>query len=106
MQNSYECELATHNGPESCGAARKGSVEALPGERASHGLLLDEEGSCAGRGWPRPLGSHAAPYHPLAASACRLSSLSPASHRRPHLRQEPDAVVPLVRIRGGGYERS
>jgi len=34
MQKSYECELATHIGPESCGAARKGSVEALAGERA------------------------------------------------------------------------
>jgi hypothetical protein len=29
MQKSYECDLATHIGPESCGAARKGSVEAL-----------------------------------------------------------------------------
>ena len=34
MQKSYECELATHIGLESCGAARKGSVEALTGERA------------------------------------------------------------------------
>ena len=34
MQKSYDCELATHIGPESCGAARKGSVEALTGERA------------------------------------------------------------------------
>jgi hypothetical protein len=34
MQKSYECELATHIGLESCGAARKGSVEALAGERA------------------------------------------------------------------------
>src|SRR5882757_7652093 len=55
---------------------------------------------------PHPLGSHAAPHHSLAASAYRLSSLSPATHRRPHLRQEPDAGIPLVRIRGGGYERS
>src|SRR5712671_1945888 len=55
---------------------------------------------------PRPLGSHAAPYHPLAATAFCLSSLSPASHGRHHLRQEPDAGIPLVRIRGGGYERS
>jgi len=31
MQKSYECEVATHIGPESCGAARKGGVE---GERA------------------------------------------------------------------------
>jgi hypothetical protein len=34
MQKSYECQLATHIGPESCGAARKSSVEALTGERA------------------------------------------------------------------------
>jgi hypothetical protein len=34
MQKSYEYEVATHIGPESCGAARKGSVEALTGERA------------------------------------------------------------------------
>ena len=34
MQKSYESGVATHIGPESCGAARKGSVEALTGERA------------------------------------------------------------------------
>jgi hypothetical protein len=34
MQKSYEGELATHIGPESCGAVRKSSVEALTGERA------------------------------------------------------------------------
>ena len=34
MQKSYECEVATHIGPESCGAACKSSVEALTGERA------------------------------------------------------------------------
>ena len=34
MQKSYECDVATHIGPESCGAARKGSVEAVTGERA------------------------------------------------------------------------
>jgi len=34
MQKSYECELATHIGPESCGAVRKGGVEALTWERA------------------------------------------------------------------------
>jgi len=33
MQKSYESGLATHIGPESCGAARKGGVEALTGER-------------------------------------------------------------------------
>lgn len=34
MQESYESGTATHIGPESCGAARKGGVEALTGERA------------------------------------------------------------------------
>jgi RNA-directed DNA polymerase len=34
MQESYESGVATHIGPESCGAARKGGVEALTGERA------------------------------------------------------------------------
>ena len=34
MQKSYESGLATHIGPESCGATRKGGAEALTGERA------------------------------------------------------------------------
>src|SRR5215470_11974182 len=34
MEHSYACEVATHIGPESCGAARKSGVEALTGERA------------------------------------------------------------------------
>jgi hypothetical protein len=34
MQKSYEGEVAIHIGPESCGAAREGGVEALTGERA------------------------------------------------------------------------
>src|SRR5258705_8545976 len=34
MKESHESGLATHIGPESCGAACKGSVEALTGERA------------------------------------------------------------------------
>src|SRR5271154_121229 len=33
MKKSYESGLATHIGPESCGAAREGGVEALTGER-------------------------------------------------------------------------
>jgi hypothetical protein len=34
MKESYECEVATHIGPESCGAAREGGVEALTRECA------------------------------------------------------------------------
>src|SRR5436190_7859824 len=29
MKESHECEITTHIGPESCGAAREGGVEAL-----------------------------------------------------------------------------
>ena len=32
MQKSYGKGIATHTGPESCGAAREGGVEALTGE--------------------------------------------------------------------------
>ena len=38
MKKSYESGLATHIGPESCGAAREGGVEALIGERAGRVL--------------------------------------------------------------------
>ena len=34
MKKSHESGVATHIGPESCGAAREGGVEALTGERA------------------------------------------------------------------------
>ena len=34
MKKSYESGVATPIGPESCGVARKGGVEALTGERA------------------------------------------------------------------------
>src|SRR5207253_1263034 len=34
MKKSYESGVATHIGPESCGAAREGGVEALTGECA------------------------------------------------------------------------
>jgi hypothetical protein len=34
MEKSHESGVATHIGPESCGAAREGSVEALTGDRA------------------------------------------------------------------------
>ena len=34
----------------------------------------------------------------------RQPAVDEAPHGRHHLRQEPDAVAPLVRIRGGGHE--
>ena len=41
MKVSYVEGLANHNGPESCGAAREGGVEALAGGRA--GRVLSRE---------------------------------------------------------------
>src|SRR3990170_4457834 len=41
MKESHVEGLATHDGPESCGAARKGGVEALTGVRA--GRVLSRE---------------------------------------------------------------
>src|ERR1700745_1681817 len=55
---------------------------------------------------PRPLGPHAAHHQALVAIADCLSSPSSSPHGGPHLRQEPDAGNPPVRIRGGGREQS
>ena len=41
MKVSYVEDVANHNGPESCGAAREGGVEALAGERT--GRVLSRE---------------------------------------------------------------
>src|SRR5204863_6511092 len=41
-------------------------------------------------------------YHPVASARPPLPSLPRCALRRRHSRQEPDAVVPLVRIGGGG----
>lgn len=49
------------------------------------------------------LGTNAPFGGSLAASRPRVSSRSPASYGRHHLRQDPSAVVPLAGIRGGGH---
>ncbi len=46
MKKSYESGLATHIGPESCGAAREGGIEALTGEPAAEVM----EGSALTKG--------------------------------------------------------
>src|ERR1700682_3759690 len=52
MKESYECELATHIGPESCGAAREGGVEALIGERAGRVFSRVRQSLRDRRCWP------------------------------------------------------
>jgi|SRR6266571_4502435 len=44
MKESYGEGLATHAGPESCGAARKGGVEALTGVHT--GRVFSRESKC------------------------------------------------------------
>ena len=58
MKKSYERELATHIGPESCGAAREGGVEALTGECAGRVIqprnLLRDADAVGESGRPNP----------------------------------------------------
>jgi hypothetical protein len=60
MKKSYESGSATHIGPESCGAARKGGVEALTGERAGRvfsrvSMILRDADAVGESGRLRPL---------------------------------------------------
>src|SRR5271157_1118575 len=60
MKESYECEVATHIGPESCGATREGGVEALTGERAGRvfsrvSKLLRDADAVGESGRPHPV---------------------------------------------------
>ena len=57
MKESYVKGIANHNGPESCGGARKGKAEALTGECAgrvlSREIKLDRDADLVRR-WGRP----------------------------------------------------
>ncbi len=86
MKASYVEESATYDDPESCVRIREGLGEALA-ERSSE------------------LVSHVSPNRELASSPAHLPPvLEPASDRHDP-RQKPYAVIPLVRICGGGIER-
>lgn len=86
MKASYVEGLATYGDPESCVRIREGAGEALP-EPSSE------------------LVSHVSPDRELASSPAHLPPvLGPASDRHDP-RQEPYAVIPLVRICGGGIGR-
>src|SRR6185437_16652533 len=57
MKESYVKGLANHDGPESCGGARKGIVEALTGERAGRVLsreIINVRDADLVRRWGRP----------------------------------------------------
>ncbi len=57
MKESYECEVATHIGPESCGAAREGGVGMQPRKRFTPGRRRRKEMRKAPFGAPIPRGA-------------------------------------------------
>src|SRR5579864_8263435 len=69
------------------------------------GLALVSHAVAAQPEYPPQLGPDEPVDCSLVACNPHPSSVSAASPRRYHLRQEPDADNPLVRIRGGGCGR-
>jgi len=102
MQKSYECELATHIGPESCGAARKGGVEALTGERAGRVLsrvrhLLRDADAVGGCGRPHRVHRYreVCPSPARSETPCTYADTSRGNREIPSL---PRAAVALGRV--------
>src|SRR3974390_689700 len=102
MKKSHESGLATHIGPESCGAAREGGVEALTGERAgrvfsreSNSLRdADAVGVCGRLHWVhRNREVHQSPAR--SETPCTYASTSHGNREIPGL---PRAAVALGRI--------
>jgi len=96
MKESYGEGPATHTGPESCGAARKDSVEALTGERMGRvfsrvrNLLRDADAvRRSGR-------LH--PVHRYSQGAPESRAVRDPVHVRKHLAREPGDPLPA---RGG-----
>jgi RNA-directed DNA polymerase len=102
MKESYKCEVATHIGPESCGAAREGGVEALTRERAGRVFsrvrqLLRDADAVRRCGRPHPVHR----YREVCQSPAR--SQTPCTHGSTSLGNReipssPRAAVALGRI--------
>jgi hypothetical protein len=90
MKESYVEGLATHNGPESCGAAREGGDEALTGGRAGRvfsrvrNVLRDADavGGC-GRQHPGRQYREALRNPARSQTPCTYGSISPGSREIP-----------------------
>ena len=102
MQKSHDSGLATHIGPESCGAARKGGVEALTGERAGRVISrernplrdADAVGGCG-----RPHRVHR--YREVCQSPARSETpctFADTSRGNREIPSPPKAVVALGRV--------
>jgi hypothetical protein len=87
MKESYGEGLATHTGPESCGAAREGGVEAWTGERMGRVFsrvrtLLRGADACRRK-------RKAAPGVPISRGASESRAVRDPVHVRKHLAREP-----------------
>ena len=102
MQKSYESESATHIGPESCGAACKGSVEALTGERAGRvysrvRIFLRDADAVRRSGRPHRVHRYREVYQSPARSETP-STYGDTSHGNREIPSPPRAAVALGRI--------
>ena len=102
MKKSHECDVATHIGPKSCGAAREGGVEALTGERAGRvfsriSLLLRDADAVRRSGRPHPLHRYREVYgSPVRSQTpCTYGSTSRGNREIPG---SPRTTVALGRI--------
>ena len=102
MQKSYDCELATRIGAESCGATRKGGVEALTGERAGRVFsrvrtFLRDADAVGESGRPHPVRRYREVHRSPARSQtpCTYVDTSRGNREIPGL---PRAVIALGRI--------
>jgi RNA-directed DNA polymerase len=102
MKKSYECDVATHIGPESCGAAREGGVEALTGERAGRVFsrvrdLLRDADAVGESGRPHRVhrNREVCPSPARSQTPCTYGSTSLGKREIPSL---PRAAVALGRI--------
>jgi len=87
MKESYDERLATPIGPESCGAAREGGVEALAGERT--GQVLSRERSQTPGCRRYYLKRKAAPGAPIQRGAPGSRAVGDPVHVRKRLAREP-----------------
>ena len=102
MKKSYESGSATHIGPESCGAAREGGVEALTGERAGRvfsriSLLLRDADAVRRSGRPHPLHRYREVQGSPARSETPCTYVDTSCGKR-EIPRPPRAAVSLGRI--------
>ena len=91
MKESYGEGLATHTGPESCGAAREGGVEALTGVRTGR-VFSRESNIPPGRRRCKEK-RKAASGAPIPRGAAESRAVRDPEHARKHLAREPGDPV-------------